>query len=148
MNYTTNYQLNQWDAEDRVTREDFNADNLAIDAALAALAGGGVKIAYGTYTGDGVYDSTHWSSLTFDFEPKVLILQRRESAGFNVTSTGDDQLTVMALRGVEQFSFLTRGDTYDTHFIWDGNTVSWWNNMDARHQMNEEGKPHAYLALG
>ena len=34
MNYTENYQLNQWDAGDRVLREDFNADNAKIDAAL------------------------------------------------------------------------------------------------------------------
>ena len=29
LNYTKHYQLNQWDAVDRVLREDFNADNLA-----------------------------------------------------------------------------------------------------------------------
>lgn len=38
MNYTTNYQLSQWDAEDRVTRAAFNADNAAVDAALKANA--------------------------------------------------------------------------------------------------------------
>ena len=32
---TQNYQLNQWDATDRILREDFNADNAKIDAALA-----------------------------------------------------------------------------------------------------------------
>lgn len=44
MNHTTNYNLNQWEAADRVTRADFNADNAAIDAALSAIAasaGGG-----------------------------------------------------------------------------------------------------------
>ena len=38
MQHTTNYNLNQWDATDRVTREDFNADNAAIDTALKANA--------------------------------------------------------------------------------------------------------------
>ena len=37
MNHTTNYSLNQWEADDRVTRADFNADNVAIDAALTGL---------------------------------------------------------------------------------------------------------------
>ena len=37
MKYTKNYQLNQWDAADRVLREDFNADNRKVDAALAAV---------------------------------------------------------------------------------------------------------------
>ena len=38
MDYTQNYQLNQWEATDRVLREDFNSDNAKIDAAIAAAA--------------------------------------------------------------------------------------------------------------
>ena len=38
MTKTENYQLNQWDPEDRVTHTDFNADNAKIDAALASKA--------------------------------------------------------------------------------------------------------------
>lgn len=38
MNQTTNYQLNQWQASDRVLMADFNSDNAKIDAALKALA--------------------------------------------------------------------------------------------------------------
>ena len=37
MKQTSNYQLNQWDPEDRILREDFNADNSKIDAALAEV---------------------------------------------------------------------------------------------------------------
>ena len=37
-NYTTNYQLCQWEAEDQVLREEFNGDNSKIDAALHELA--------------------------------------------------------------------------------------------------------------
>ena len=33
--YTTNYQLNQWAAADKVLREEFNQDNAKIDTALA-----------------------------------------------------------------------------------------------------------------
>ena len=35
---TANYQLNQWEAEDKVLRTEFNADNAKLDAALAGLA--------------------------------------------------------------------------------------------------------------
>jgi hypothetical protein len=35
---TQNYQLNQWDATDRILREDFNADNAKIDAATCGSA--------------------------------------------------------------------------------------------------------------
>jgi len=37
--YTSNYQLNQWEPDDRVLRTDFNADNAKIDAALAGKLG-------------------------------------------------------------------------------------------------------------
>ena len=37
MKYTEHYQLNQWDAADRVLREDFNRDNEKIETALAAV---------------------------------------------------------------------------------------------------------------
>ena len=37
-NYTTNYQLNQWEPNDQVLRTDFNADNAKLDAALKSLS--------------------------------------------------------------------------------------------------------------
>ena len=36
-NHTPNYNLNQWEPEDRVLRTDFNADNTKIDAAIQAV---------------------------------------------------------------------------------------------------------------
>ena len=38
MNQTTNYQLSQWEASDRILMNDFNDDNAKIDAALKANA--------------------------------------------------------------------------------------------------------------
>ena len=38
MQHTQNYQLSRWEKDDRIMMEDFNADNEAIDAALAAKA--------------------------------------------------------------------------------------------------------------
>ena len=37
-NQTTNYALNQWSADDRVFRTEFNADNKKLDSALTLLA--------------------------------------------------------------------------------------------------------------
>ena len=37
-NYTTNYQLNQWEPADQVLRTDFNADNAKLDTALKSLS--------------------------------------------------------------------------------------------------------------
>ena len=38
MNYTENYQLNQWEPADRVLRTDFNEDNRKIERAIHALS--------------------------------------------------------------------------------------------------------------
>lgn len=40
MNYTENYRLNQWDAEDRILREDFNRDNANVESGLSTLKQG------------------------------------------------------------------------------------------------------------
>ena len=37
--HTPNYNLSQWESEDKVLRTDFNEDNAKIDAALKALQG-------------------------------------------------------------------------------------------------------------
>ena len=37
-NYTVNYQLSQWEPEDKVQRADFNTDNAKIDTAIKAAA--------------------------------------------------------------------------------------------------------------
>ena len=36
-NHTPNYSLCQWEAEDKVLRTEFNADNAKIDAAIKAV---------------------------------------------------------------------------------------------------------------
>lgn len=42
---TSNYGLNQWAAEDKVLREEFNGDNARLDEALAALSQPTFKVA-------------------------------------------------------------------------------------------------------
>ena len=49
MNQTTNYNLPQWEATDRVTRNDVNGAMSSIDTALSGAA----QIATGSYTGNG-----------------------------------------------------------------------------------------------
>ena len=66
-NHTRNYDLCQWEASDKVLREDFNADNAKIDAALGshatqiaqalttagnAFSPGKLPVVTGSYVGD------------------------------------------------------------------------------------------------
>ena len=61
-NHTTNYNLNQWEATDKVLRTEFNADNAKIDAALKShddeLAGLEAAIGALEETDRGVIDLT------------------------------------------------------------------------------------------
>ena len=73
-NQTSNYKLNQWKAEDRVMREDFNADNAKIDAALGLFP----QLVFGSYTGDGTVGRT----IDLGFEPKAVFVVGPEGLPF------------------------------------------------------------------
>lgn len=64
---TTNFGLNQWAAEDQVLREEFNQDNVKIEAALGLLP----KIITGSYVGTGTKDAVHCNT---GARPKLVII--------------------------------------------------------------------------
>ena len=66
MQHTTNYNLNQWEADDRVTRADFNDDNAKIDAALGSCA----RVMAGTYDGNNNTSRT----INLGVKPKVVMI--------------------------------------------------------------------------
>ena len=79
MEKTSNYNLNQWEPTDPIRREDFNADNAAIDEALGALSTaasgfGNCRIAAGTYKGTGKYGSSNPTTLEVGFAPRLVAI--------------------------------------------------------------------------
>ena len=94
-NYTTNYQLNQWEAGDQVLRTEFNRDNQKIDAALAGLAGqneeleaalaataagaGNCQMELFTYTGTGTCGAGNPTRVQFSHLPEVFFIGGGES---------------------------------------------------------------------
>ena len=52
MKQTANYQLNQWEASDRIRREDFNRDNANIESCMVALQDAVAQEAQARQTGD------------------------------------------------------------------------------------------------
>ena len=165
--HTTNYQLSQWESTDRILMADFNGDNAKIDAALAAhdaalaskadaadvtaltqtVAGkGNCQITYGTYTGNGNYGSQHPNTLTFPFEPKLVIIQNITGAATDGTSSSTFGMAMMVLvRPVAGFTFVN-GDFTNT-VRWSGNTISWWGET-VGFQLNGSGNTYLYAALG
>ena len=145
MEHTEYYQLSLWEQDDRILREDFNADNAKIDAALAAC--GNCKIATGSYVGTGQYGSTHKNTLTFDFAPKLVIAAR--------ASTG---LASYGYQGYWSHSFIwTPGMNYvnvgtgsvdECPVTVAGNTFTWYSTESAAHQLNTANNTYFYIALG
>ena len=132
MNQTTNYQLNQWDPDDKVLRTDFNADNAKIDAALASLAEtaeehtgaleaqaatllqkGNCQAYFILRTGTG----TNSVSVTFPHKPLLVI-------GVS------DAYTVILLRGGPCNCNSTNGHGNSYPATWSGNTVTWSGEFD------------------
>lgn len=136
MNRTTNYKLCQWEADDKIQRTDFNADNAKIDAAIAAAV---TRFATGTYRGTGEYGEAHPNSLTFDFQPKIVVVQ------------GVGVLAILPW-GVEQVQIICtnkQGElrTMPWALTWEGNTLSWYLNGSSSGIDSDRGQgnyPAAY----
>ena len=108
-NYTTNYNLCQWQPTDQIQRTDFNADNAKIDAALAALNSGKAdqkalndlsstvsslsanvtanltKLTFGTYTGNGAQTRT----ISLGFTPKAVLVLSAFGGVYSQEHAGD-----------------------------------------------------------
>ena len=141
MNHTTNYNLPQWEDADRVTRADMNAAMSAIDTALAGTG----RIVVGSYVGNGTYGSSHKNSLTFDFEPKLVVLCGRGPAP-------NGPSLYLLLWGVTNMSSYGADSTatYDHRLYanYTDRTVEWFNTISAENQLNKSGDTYYYLVVG
>ena len=115
-NYTTNYDLCQWEPTDPVLRTDFNADNAKIDAALAGLAESrNCQIYTTTYTGTGSGGRT----LTFPRKPILVFVM----GGI---------VTFMAAMQGSSYIYLRYGISVSkSSATWSGNTLTWSQSEDS-----------------
>ena len=105
---------------------------------------GFTKIATGSYVGTGTAGSPNPNSLTFNLEPKVVIIVQNGYDNFPGT---------VFIRGQTQSA--TIGENYISNSQltvgWSGNTVSWYtgnSSYGARAQLNISGNTYFYIALG
>ena len=151
-NHTTNYNLNQWEATDKVLRTEFNADNAKIDAALKAnadaiaalstqltsgLAGkGNCQIYTSSYTGTDTYGQSAPCSLTFPGTPLVVF----------IGCCGNTGMVLCAVRGQTQTYAQGSGSAINK-LTWGTNSLSWSNHMSASEQMNSRFSTYQVVAL-
>ena len=144
-NYTTNYQLNQWEAEDQVLHTEFNQDNQKIDTALktnadaiaalstqltSGLAGkGNCQLRVTSYQGTGSYGETAPTSLVFpQGEPELILIM-------------DEDCRLLWMRKGCTRAVNGNGSVWVT---WSAGGVSWYSSQNSSSQMNGYGTYHVF----
>lgn len=119
MQKTSNYQLSQYEASDRLTCEAVNADTRVVDAALArvaavAAAAGNCFVEYGTYMGD------DQNTRTFTFSRRPLFFYVRYA------TVDFAEAHLVALQGAATANICTiDGESpYYVRASWSGNSLT------------------------
>ncbi|MGN0985697.1 MAG: hypothetical protein ACI4OU_04310 [Candidatus Enterenecus sp.] len=152
MQQTETYKLNLIEGSDAFSPQPMNDNMEVIEGALEALAGGQLHIAAGSYTGTGTYGEDTPNSLTFDFQPKVVII---DTAVYNHFAAcpyiwGSASLAVVhAYTTTGSVSAYLSGENVVTL---NGNTMTWYcpaNVLSAVDiQLNVKGNVYRYVAIG
>ena len=129
------------------------SSNLAAQASALGFA----KIQTGSYVGTGTYGSSAPCSLTFDFVPKLVIIQ-----GTGTASSISNDYKIVALNGINTASslFFENLNTNVGWFLmvaitWNGNTMQWYAldgyqdvKASSSSQLNSNNNTYYYIALG
>lgn len=138
MTETTNLHLPQWEAEDRILHDDFNAAMEKIDAAMP-------RIVTGTYTGTG----TGYVHLNFTFTPKIiLIFKTSYPRCFTVNllhETDSDYISVCMVAANNSSNTIYGANC---RYRLQNNEFSIVNAAENRYGLNEADTTYLYAAIG
>ena len=147
--YTEHYQLHQWEPEDSFLRTDFNEDHEKIDTALNGLAEqnaalndlvsqcGNCQVYTTSYTGKGSYGENSPCTLTFPFQPALVMVIGNFSMGF--AAFGAD--AVITMKGREGYSC-------NASWSNEGKTLTWYHTTADSAQLNSSNWLYCVTALG
>lgn len=128
--------------------------NSEISDVLAQL-GTKAKIETGSYTGTGTYGSANPTSLTFGFEPKLVIVwiayQPSENYGLRPASnSGAWNSSFIYTKGQCRTNIYYNNTVYTNELSVVGNTFSWYtkSNNAPYGQLNQSGVTYEYFAIG
>ena len=149
MKQTSHYQLNQYEAPDRIQHGDFNSDNAKIDAALKAnadaitaesserqaaiAARGNCEVVCGAYTGDGAGSKT----LTFSGKPVFVLVQPAEGSY--------EKRALTMIRGMSYTNSEYQNSNTSTSISWTNTSVTF--STRASYGLNIADTAYTYLAL-
>ena len=139
MEHTPNYALSQWDEQDRILREDFNANNAKVEQALTEHAEilavvsklGNCQLYYETYVGNGELSM----SRTFPNKPLIIFINQ-----------ADGSHSHRFVQGCTASVCSCGNSSFYPTLTWDGNTVS-WTSVRASESMNYNNYTYYLVAL-
>ena len=111
---------------------------------LLGQLGGAARIATGSYVGTGTYGSSNPNSLTFDFEPKLLVVSP-------TSYTPVAAMLVATAPNTYGYGFCldqTNNTLRQTQVTWSGKKVQWYNSVNGGCQQNNSGTTYNYVAIG
>lgn len=108
----------------------------------------GVRIATGSYVGTGTYGASNPNSLTFPFEPKLVIIRVQPS------SYDSDHMAIFIKPVLNSTSMLRSsksGGQISGNTIpctWDKNTLTWYSTESQDAQLNIKNATYYYVVIG
>jgi len=158
-NYTRNYNLCQWEADDKVLRTEFNEDNAKLDAALKSLSTSvsgkasqsALSSLSSTVNGLSQTVSQHITALAGKGNCQIYVTTYTgknlfgESAANSVTCPAPPEVVIVGHNGsilplwrgqTQAWSISIYGGDGVNTVVWSGNTVKWYGT-NIRGQMNE-----------
>ena len=156
MQQTDTYKLNLIESGDTFSPAPLNENMEKVEEALLtqadamdALSSGQLNCITGTYTGSGKFGESDPNTLTFPFEPKLVLVMSETQ--FCLFARG-------ASKGMGRDNHTSPDDRYIQEVTWNGNTLSWYIDqansetgsfvLSAAHQMNSGKATYSYLAIG
>ena len=114
------------------------------------------NIVAGSYKGNGQYGSSNPVTLTFDFEPKLVIVKFSFSEEFGFFIRPSNSFSYFTSKATQISNTIlhywssSSGDGVTNHVMWGNNYVKWWANgaTNASSQFNTNGINYFYVAIG
>ena len=123
-----------------------SANKLPNDAfqRIKTLIDGKPNIQTGSYAGTGTYGANNPCRLTFNFEPKVVIINQVDNG-----TTFREGIILCLWYGSEYARGVGTGNNGICYVTWNAKTVSWYSeeNDNAESQMNRTGFTYYYLGI-
>ena len=112
------------------------------------------KVQHGSYVGTGTAGKDSPNVLTFDFVPKLLVIEEETRVGMNFSGSSNASNWIVLVNGVTS-AIVRQGinnvSNSDLSVTWTGNTVSFchtYSTPDASSQLNKDGTTYHYVAIG